>query len=114
MTAKIVKMLAVPLGAIAAFGLSHMALGQDADSTQASKVEEATDLTQARCRDIMILSGLDRDVTIAFLHGFLVGKSGDATFDSEKLTDSTEVFLHNCLDQPEAKALKVLEAALEE
>lgn len=110
------KSAAFSITAFLAVGLSHSALGMVTENTsdEASDAQEQADLSDARCRDIMILSGLDRDVTIAFLHGYLVGKAGDTQVDSEKLTDSTEVFLHTCLDNPDAKALEVLSDSLAE
>lgn len=108
------KLITAPLAAMATFGLMHSAhsLSAQSEADQQKATEGTTDLTDARCRDIMILSGLDRDVTIAFLHGFLVGKSGETKINSDKLTDSTEIFLNTCLDKPDAKALKVLEETL--
>ena len=72
--------------------------------------EDEGKLTDTSCRDVMILSGADRDTTIAFFHGYLIGKLGKTTVDLDKLTDSTEAFLNACLDNPKAKAVATLEA----
>jgi len=69
------------------------------------------DLTTLSCKDVMILSGADRDTTIAFIHGYITGKSGANDVDLDKLTDATEAFLNNCLDNPTAKAIPTMEAA---
>jgi hypothetical protein len=40
---------------------------------------------QYSCKDVMREHGNNRDVTIAFLHGYLLGKSGRSTFNIEDL-----------------------------
>ncbi len=37
-------------------------------------------IDQYTCKDVMREHGDNRDVTIAFLHGFLLGKSGGSNF----------------------------------
>jgi hypothetical protein len=41
---------------------------------------------------------------IAFLHGFLLGKSGSSKFDVEVLTKQTDAFIDRCLSNPDEKA----------
>lgn len=76
----------------------------------ATAAEDDGDLTTLTCKQVMILSGADRDTTIAFIHGIIVGKTGATDVDMDKLTDSTEAFLNNCLDNPTAKAIPTMEA----
>ena len=40
--------------------------------------------------------GPDRDVAIAFLHGFMLGKSGQTRFDLEKLHKESDAFIERC------------------
>lgn len=61
-------------------------------------------IEQFACKDIMRDSGADRDVAIAFLHGYLLGKSGRSSFDTERLRAETDAFIDRCLDNPNEKA----------
>jgi hypothetical protein len=90
------KMLAVT--ALIAAGPS-MVLAQDATNRA---VEQYT------CKDIMRESGSNRDTSIAFLHGYLLGKSGGSEFSIEALTKQTDAFIDRCLDNPNEKAVNVM------
>jgi hypothetical protein len=63
---------------------------------------------QYTCKDVMREHGSDRDVAIAFLHGFLLGKSGSSTFDRADLHKQTRDFIDRCLDNPGKKAVDVM------
>ena len=63
---------------------------------------------QYTCKDVMREHGADRDVAIAFLHGFLLGKSGSSTFDRAVLQRQTKDFIDQCLDNPGKKAVDVM------
>ena len=63
---------------------------------------------QYTCKDIMREHGSNRDVTIAFLHGYLLGKSGTATFDVDALHKQTNAFIEHCLDNPNEKAVDAM------
>jgi HdeA/HdeB family len=86
------------VGAIAAIG-STAAVAQDAGDRS---VEQYT------CKEIMRESGRNRDVAIAFLHGYLVGKSGTSKFNLETLHKQTDSFIDQCLDNPNAKAEDIM------
>jgi hypothetical protein len=60
---------------------------------------------QYKCRDVMRESGANRDIAIAFLHGFLLGKSGSQSFNLDTLNRQTEAFLDHCLSNPDGKAV---------
>jgi hypothetical protein len=60
------------------------------------------------CKEIMRESGADRDAAIAFIHGYLAGKSGGATFNVESLEKQTDAFIDRCLDNPNEKAVDVM------
>ncbi len=53
-------------------------------------------------------NGSARDTSIAFLHGFLLGKSGADEFDLEILTKQTDAFIDHCLDNPAQKAMDAM------
>jgi hypothetical protein len=61
-------------------------------------------IEQFACKDVMRDSGPDRDVAIAFLHGYLLGKSGSSRFNTERLRAETNAFIDRCLDNPNEKA----------
>jgi hypothetical protein len=63
---------------------------------------------QYTCKDVMREHGDNRDVTIAFLHGFLLGKSGSASFDIDVLHKQTSAFIEYCLDHPAEKAVDTM------
>ncbi len=56
-------------------------------------------------------SGANRDVAIAFLHGFLLGKSGASNFNVEILRKQSDQFIETCLEKPGDKAVNVMSAA---
>ncbi|HSZ65609.1 MAG TPA: HdeA/HdeB family chaperone [Xanthobacteraceae bacterium] len=65
-------------------------------------------IDQYTCKDVMREHGDNRDVTIAFLHGFLLGKSGSSAFDIDALHKQTGDFIEYCLDNPSAKAVDAM------
>ena len=65
-------------------------------------------IEQYTCKDVLREAGASRDVAIAFLHGFLLGKSGSSKFNVEALQKQTDAFVDGCLDSPQAKAEDVM------
>lgn len=63
---------------------------------------------QYTCKDVMRESGASREVAIAFLHGFLLGKSGGDTFNLGVLHKQTAEFIEQCLDNPDERAVDVM------
>lgn len=63
---------------------------------------------QYSCKDVLRESGSARDVAIAFLHGFLLGKSGTTKFNLNTLRAQTDQFVEACLDKSSAKAIDVM------
>jgi hypothetical protein len=63
---------------------------------------------QYTCKDVMREHGDNRDVTIAFLHGYMLGKSGGSAFDVDALHKQTRDFIERCLDNPNEKALDAM------
>jgi hypothetical protein len=53
-------------------------------------------------------TGSNREVAIAFLHGFLVGKSGSSKFNIEVLHKQTDAFVDRCLENPSGKAIDAM------
>jgi hypothetical protein len=62
-------------------------------------------IEQFACKDMIRESGSNRDVAIAFLHGYLLGKSGSSKFNLDLLKKQTDLFIDRCLENPNDKAL---------
>ena len=72
--------------------------------------QTATDRTVElfTCKDVMREPNTSREVAIAFLHGWLLGKSGGSKFNVEVLEKQTNAFIEECLDNPLGKAADVM------
>lgn len=81
-------------------GLAGNAMGQDAN---------LKDLKSYSCKDIMRLSGGDRDLAIGVLHAYFLGEKGTTQFDVQKLSDRTDKFIESCLDNPKDNAFELME-----
>jgi HdeA/HdeB family len=90
---------------IALSALILFALGSDRASAQSAN---SRTVDQYTCKDVMREHGDNRDVTIAFLHGFLLGKSESAAFDIGTLHKQTSAFIEYCLDHPGEKAVDTM------
>jgi hypothetical protein len=77
-------------------------------ASAASAEPQPRTIEQYLCKDVMRESGANRDVAIAFLHGYLLGKSGNSKFDLEVLHKQTDDFIERCLDNPAQKAVDVM------
>lgn len=87
-------------------------LGMLSSTAWAQDDQQSYDITTVTCGDVMILSGMDRDTTLAFIHGFIVGASGEADFIASKLTDATVEFLDECIQTPDALAVETMRGLL--
>lgn len=67
------------------------------------------DLATFLCKDVMRLSGTDRDVALGFAHGYVLGKKGSTEYDVETLSQITSKFIDYCLDHPGENALQSFE-----
>jgi hypothetical protein len=82
-----------------------IALGLATASAQDAKDRS---IEQYSCRDVVRESGADRDVAIAFLHGFLLGKSGSSKFNLDVLHKQSHDFIERCLDNLSERALDTM------
>ena len=65
-------------------------------------------IEQYLCKDVMREHGDNRDVAIAFLQGFMLGKTGSSAFDLDALHKQTTDFIEYCLDHPGEKAFDAM------
>lgn len=78
---------------------------QGADSPEG----DVRDLKNFTCKDMMRLSGQDRDLALALAHGYVLGKKGTTQYSIEALGQITDKFLDHCLDNPKDNALASFE-----
>lgn len=81
-----------------------------AAETALAQVDKNRTIEQYECKDVIRDSGVNRDVAIAFLHGFLLGKSGGSSFDLAALHKQSDAFIERCLDNPKEKAVNAMSA----
>jgi hypothetical protein len=60
------------------------------------------------CRDLLRETGSERDVAIAFMHGYVLGRTNAAKFDVETLRKQSAAFVERCLDDPKQPALETM------
>jgi len=89
----------IAISAIVIFASGSLARSQE--------LRERT-IEQYECRDVVRESGSNRDIAIAFLHGFLLGKSGSSKFNLDALQKQTDAFLEQCLLNPREKAVDAM------
>jgi len=65
-------------------------------------------LDQFTCKQVMMEPPAVREATVAFMHGYLLGKSNTVNFNVETLLKHTDKFIDSCLDNPTAKALDIM------
>lgn len=90
-----------------AFGFAALLAGSSLWPASARAANGRT-VDQYTCKDVMREHGDNRDVTIAFLHGYVLGKSGSPAFDVESLHKQTRDFIERCLDNPNEKAIDAM------
>lgn len=93
---------------LAAVMLSASLAGSAALAQDKSPDRGERTIAQYSCKDVMRESGGNRDVAIAFLHGYLLGKSGGTAFNVETLRRQTDAFMERCLDNPALRAADVM------
>lgn len=67
------------------------------------------DLSTFQCKDVMRLSGSERENSLAFVHGYRLGKMNTTQYEIEVLADLTDRFIDYCLENPNEKALAAFE-----
>ena len=70
---------------------------------------DSRDFGAQSCKDVMRLSGSDRDIALAFAHGYRLGKKGTTVYEVEALAQITDRFIDYCLDHPAENALQSFE-----
>ena len=71
--------------------------------------ESPKDLNDFVCKDLMRLSGSERENALALVHGYRLGKVNTTKYEIDKLAAITDQFIEHCLDNPNDKALATFE-----
>lgn len=87
--------------------LSILGIAAQTNPVGAQSEKDRT-VEQYLCKDVMRESGDNRDVAIAFLHGFLLGKSGKSNFNIDTLRKQSDQFIEACLEKPGDRAINVM------
>ena len=85
------------------------ALFVGASATSAEEPSTQKDLNAFLCKDVMRLSGNEREYSLAFVHGYRLGKKGTTQYEIEALAAINDKFIDHCLDNPGDKALEAFE-----
>jgi len=75
----------------------------------AEEASGSIDLNGYACKDVMRLSGNDRDIALGLLHGYVLGEKNKTSFITEELTKITDNYLDYCLDHPMENALQAFQ-----
>jgi hypothetical protein len=67
------------------------------------------DLNAFLCKDVMRLSGSERENALALVHGYRLGKMNTTQYEIEALAALTDSFIDYCLDNPNERALATFE-----
>ena len=102
-------MLKSSVGAIAAATLAALSLAGTNALAAEPPSQNARDLRDNTCKDVMRLSGQDRDVALALAHGYVLGRKGTTKFEIDRLALITDKFIDHCLDNPKDNALAAFE-----
>jgi len=87
------------VSSVLALGLTGVASANEAG---------AKNINDYLCKDILRSSGGDRDIALAFMHGYLLAKSGKDAVHRDKLSKASDDFIEACLDNPKGKAVDTL------
>ncbi|HAC63278.1 MAG TPA: hypothetical protein DCF68_06975 [Cyanothece sp. UBA12306] len=78
-------------------------------STTQVRAEKMFDITTITCKDLLLMEGDQRDSTLVFFHGVMLGKSNTTMLNSEKIANQTDKVLEMCIAKPTSKLMSVFE-----
>ncbi|HYH43791.1 MAG TPA: HdeA/HdeB family chaperone [Burkholderiales bacterium] len=72
----------------------------------AAKSDQGDDLERYLCKDVMRMTGEDRIIATAILHGYTLGKKSATKYVPAELSKISDSFVEHCLSNPNDKALQ--------
>ena len=73
-----------------------------------AKDTSTRDIHSFTCKEVMRMTGGDREISVSFLHGYWMAKNGNTKFNKAKVEAVTEKFYNHCLDNPTHKAIETM------
>ncbi len=73
------------------------------------RAEKMLDIATITCKDLLLMEGDQRDSTLVFFHGVMLGRSQTTMLDSEKISNQTDKVLEMCIAEPDSKLMSVFE-----
>ena len=92
--------------AISVAALTLMASAHAEDAPKEDAPKEVINMNAYLCKDIARMSGEERAIALAVLHGYYLGKVGATQFQAGDLGRASDEFLEHCLDHPKDPALR--------
>jgi len=90
------------------FSIVAVALILSSTGVVFADTDDSKDFSTYTCKELMRSSGEARDISIAFAHGYWLGKKGTTVYKPSKLGEATDELFDTCLENPNANALKTL------
>ena len=84
-------------------GMATLAIGSALAQDKSDRAVE-----QFSCKDILPESGESRNVAVAFLHGYMLGKSGGSKFNVAAMAKQTDQLIDRCLENPGEKLIEAM------
>ncbi len=78
-------------------------------ATAEEPLKAINDITALTCKDIMSSDDRGRELSMAYMHGYLNGKAGSTALELDKNAALTDKVRDHCLDNPTAKFVETFE-----
>ncbi|MCG3202228.1 MAG: hypothetical protein NFCOHLIN_02108 [Gammaproteobacteria bacterium] len=72
-------------------------------------IQSITDITAVTCKDVMSSDDRGRELSMAYMHGYLNGKAGNTALELNKNAAITDKVRDYCLDNPTARFVETFE-----
>ena len=79
-----------------------------APASHPARAQNDISIESYSCREILREAGPERDIAVAFLHGYILGKTGTNKMNVEGLRKQTIIFIERCIDNPQASAFDTM------